>query len=302
MKISNYLAIVLLGLAAFSCQDIDSSLDSTSQEIVSEEIIFKGKEYPSFPLANSNPNARLTDLGYDVKIYSAEYITAPESNQVGRTVIFSNTGSKVLAFDFSPLAKLYDVSEISYYVDEYRPASTVDVASSAAAIDRAAQTWDGVACSDLGMYKIGAEPIPLGYVASAFGFASLPALAADINHYGWMPAEFFDLVDVDGSQFILGVTFTLLWTNENGDYIDTNGDGKFDVAGREIYYNDNFYWGDNDEDVANGNAVDVESIALHEMGHGLSQAHFGKAFVKKNGNLQFAPSNHECRLFWRFAN
>ena len=28
---------------------------------------------------------------------------------------------------------------------------------------------------------------------------------------------------------------------------------------------------------------------LHEVGHGLSQGHFGKAFRNKNGNLHFAP-------------
>ena len=33
----------------------------------------------------------------------------------------------------------------------------------------------------------------------------------------------------------------------------------------------------------------VGEIALHEAGHGLSQAHFGKVFIKKTGAIQFAP-------------
>jgi hypothetical protein len=35
---------------------------------------------------------------------------------------------------------------------------------------------------------------------------------------------------------------------------------------------------------------DVESVALHEFGHGLSQAHFGEAFLTdSNGKVHFAP-------------
>ena len=36
--------------------------------------------------------------------------------------------------------------------------------------------------------------------------------------------------------------------------------------------------------------IDLETIALHEMGHGLSQAHFGKLFLtEKNGKFHWAP-------------
>ena len=60
---------------------------------------------------------------------------------------------------------------------------------------------------------------------------------------------------------------------------------RFDVAFREIYYNDNFSW------AANGtNHIDVETVALHEAGHGLSQGHFGSAFRSANGKLHFSPS------------
>ena len=29
---------------------------------------------------------------------------------------------------------------------------------------------------------------------------------------------------------------------------------------------------------------------MHEVGHGLSQGHFGKAFVTKKGDIKFAPA------------
>ena len=36
--------------------------------------------------------------------------------------------------------------------------------------------------------------------------------------------------------------------------------------------------------------VNVETVALHEAGHGLSQGHFGKGFVtSSNGKLHFSP-------------
>ncbi len=36
--------------------------------------------------------------------------------------------------------------------------------------------------------------------------------------------------------------------------------------------------------------IDIESIALHEMGHGLSQAHFGTLFrTPSNGKFHFSP-------------
>ena len=99
-----------------------------------------------------------------------------------------------------------------------------------------------------------------------------------------MPAEFFDAIaPPNGSEFILGVTFTFIWVYSNGDPVDTDKNGKADVYTREIYYNDAFPWADGDH-------YDVETIALHEAGHGLSQGHFGKLFkTEKNGKYHFAP-------------
>ncbi len=49
------------------------------------------------------------------------------------------------------------------------------------------------------------------------------------------------------------------------------------------FYIDAFLWAD-------GARYDVETIALHEAGHGLSQGHFGKAFVTDSNNvLHFSP-------------
>lgn len=282
MKKLQFASIAFLGVAVLGCQNLDQSTDVLDQSQINEDIVYKQLDWKPIDVKSIDPNARTVSSPYRLELVSAEYITSAESNMAGQTVIFTNRGSKKLDFDFSPVAKINGTPDISYYVDQVRPGTDLDLATKEAAIDRAAATWNGVNCSEFGLYKVPGLPVPIGIVAAQLGFPSIASYIADVNHAGWMPAVFFDFVAEDGSQFILGVTFTFLLIDENGEFIDTNADGKFDVGLREIYYNDNFFWGD-------GNQVDVESIALHEMGHGLSQGHFGKAFIKNQGSLQFAP-------------
>ncbi|WP_296701399.1 hypothetical protein [Algoriphagus sp.] len=281
MKLNRIILVFCSGLLLYACQNIDESTD-LSQQKFEEEIVYRNLDLPAIDVKSLNENARLAPSKYKAKLYMAEYITAPESEEMGRTVIFDNKGSKKLSIDFSPFEKLYETPDMSYYVDEFRASSSVDVATATAAIDRAAQTWDEVTCSELGLTKIDAIPLPIGIIANILGFPSIDGAIADVEHLGFMPAEFFDFLAPGGSNFILGVTFTLIWIDDEGNPIDTNGDGKIDAAVREIYYNDNFPWAD-------GATFDVETVALHEMGHGLSQAHFGTAFIKKNGTVQFSP-------------
>lgn len=217
-------------------------------------------------------------------VYTAEYLTASESGQVGKTIFFSNVGNKQLGADFVPGLSLDGTDNISYYIDENRPSNDLPVNVTSNAISRAMQTWDDVNCSDLGMYRVPSQPaINTGLVSAIFGFGGSFDYTADVVHAGWLPAAFFDLLAPGGSAFILGVTFTITFTDENGNPTDVDNNGKADVAWREIYYNDAFPWAD-------GAHYDVETIALHEAGHGLSQAHFGKAFRDNGaGKIHFAP-------------
>ncbi len=53
----------------------------------------------------------------------------------------------------------------------------------------------------------------------------------------------------------------------------------------EIYWSGSYYWS-----MTGQGGVDVETVSLHEAGHGLSQAHFGKIFASGgNGKLHFSP-------------
>ena len=61
--------------------------------------------------------------------------------------------------------------------------------------------------------------------------------------------------------------------------IDSNG--LADVAFQEIDYDPSWSW-------ANGANIDVESVALHEAGQGLSQGHFGNMLLR-NGSVWVSP-------------
>jgi hypothetical protein len=216
-------------------------------------------------------------------ILMAEYVTNGESGEMGNTIFFQDLGNKQLDGDFVPGLDLDGTSDVSYYIDDNRPSTGLSLDQTSAAINAAMDTWDEVSCSDLGMTQLPSDGRATGFVAEIFGFGGSLAYVADVTHSGWMPASFFDLLAPGGSNFILGVTFTIVFTDEEGNLVDTDNNNKFDVAWREIYYNDAFPWNI-------GATFDVETIALHEAGHGLSQAHFGKAFLSGgNGKLHFAP-------------
>ncbi|MEN8251656.1 MAG: hypothetical protein ABFS32_22235 [Bacteroidota bacterium] len=262
MKVKSIVLAVILILGVTACQK------NEAPELIGpldDSPIFR--ELPT----QTNSSALKSASANEFEILKAEYYTSGEGGEIGRTVYFSNNGNKKLGADFIPEASLDGTTNVTYYIDEDRPTADVVVATSSAAISRAMSTWDGVTCSDLGMTNTPYDGRPTGFVAALLGYGGSFAYVADVTHCGWLPGGFFDIVALGGSNYILGVTFTLVFTGTNI------------VAWREIYYNDNFTWKDGDH-------YDIETIALHEAGHGLSQAHFGKAFrTSKNGKLHFSP-------------
>ena len=212
-----------------------------------------------------------------------EYITDGESDELGNTIFFNHRGNKQLEYDFVPGQSLDGNDAISYYIDETRPSDDVPADVSTAAIVRSMDTWNAQTCSDLGMYRVAGDGRATGFYAAGYGFGGSYNYVADVVQAGWLPAAFFDRVAPNGSRSILGVTFTIVFVNADGTTQDADNDGKGDVAWREIYYNDRFAWGD-------GAGIDIETVSLHEAGHGLSQAHFGKGFKNtKKGKVHYAP-------------
>ena len=206
---------------------------------------------------------------------------------MGNTVYFMNVGNKQLGSDFSPLISIDGTTDISFHIDKTRASSDLNVEETTSSIMSAMNTWVNVNCSDLGLYRVPSnDQFSTGRVAQILGYGGEVPFVAEINHAGWLPGEFFEMALGEGaSNRVLGVTYTFIFTDENGP-LDTNTDGLADTALREIYYNDNLTWN------VDGNSIDidVESVALHEAGHGLSQAHFGKLFqINRTLRFQFAP-------------
>ena len=279
MRISFLPAAALLSASLF--------MVSCEQEAIVEqvEVDTPAARFMDFPAAKQGATLGKSANGQQYAVVMAEYITDSESGQLGTTIFFNNRGNKQLSNDFVPGLQLDGTDAVSYYVDETRPSDDVPVGVSTAAIVRSMQTWDDVQCSDLDMYRVPSDGRPTGYIAAVLGYPGSFDYVADIVQAGWLPREFFDFLAPNGSASILGVTFTINFFDENGEVADSNNDGKGDVAWREIYYNDRFRWSD-----GGAPGIDIETVSLHEAGHGLSQAHFGKGFrTLANGKLHFAP-------------
>ncbi len=149
-------------------------------------------------------------------------------------------------------------------------------------MEESMQAWRDRSCSDAPIARVavgaGTDPdflddLFLGRPAPSANYVQ----PADLVQAGWQPPAFFDAVVTDGSDFILGVTFTFIFTDDDDNPTDIDGNGRGDVALKEIYYNPSFPWTNRG---APG-AIDFFSVIAHETGHGLGLAHFGKVFVTK---------------------
>lgn len=187
--------------------------------------------------------------------------------------------------------------DISYLVDQsdgvvlsFTPAGAVVALSNAVTepeLDASMAAWTAMNCNGPGAVKVpdtGADPDVMDGIV--FGNPALVGTPfADITFAGWLPGPFFNAIIPNGSALIIGVTFTTVFIDGNGNPTDIDRDGRPDTAFREIYFNQGFPWG------AGGNPlnIDIQTAAIHEAGHGFGLAHFGKIFIKASGALQFAP-------------
>jgi hypothetical protein len=248
-------------------------------------------------------NATLEAGGYNLRVRKIEAISG-DPDEAGATVLWKNTGNKRLEDDFvagDPRRMLgspeggwdADPNDISFAIDQ-NDATTfngVGPAVTNAEIRDAMATWDDVQCSDLGLHEVSTAQ-DLGFVAAVLGFGGSTELVADIQHAGWLEVEF--------GGATIAATFTIIWVDDAGVPTDIDGNGMDDVAAREIYYDavcqactPVTFWNWEIDDGVNepGQDIDIESIVLHESGHGLSQAHFGKGFTTHDGTVLHQTSN-----------
>lgn len=232
-------------------------------------------------------NQQLKAMGEKVLISEVEYYTV--GDKVGQYVYFDDrtkqSGSHWVPGD-PRRGGYFDISWLSDQIDG--AATGLSLNDTQNALGRAMETWDGVQCSTIPLVQLPDYGMDWGYVQWLTGMGGIAGWYADITQAGWLPGLFFDIIGgPGGSDYIIGVTFTYIWVDSATDEpTDIDSNGKNDVAFREIYYNNNFAWSLNPVYPE----MDVETIVLHETGHGLSQGHFGKAFrTLANGMLHFAP-------------
>lgn len=235
-------------------------------------------------------NARLD--GTTMRVAYVEYLTEAEP-EAANTVYARNVGNKQLTADWVPgddnlgvnapygtITYLVDTSKSSYLTRT--PAGTPTALPAVhveAAIDRSMATWDyATNCSSLPIVKTADDGSDPTIVDGLNGFGTFGTPRAHLTHGGFVAPGTF-------APGVLAVTFTLIWTDENGVPTDMDGNGKYDAALREIFYSGSYYWSAQPGYLG----IDVETVSLHEAGHGLSQGHFGTIFAGKNGKLHFAP-------------
>ena len=279
----------LSALIALSCSREEATIEEHQNqfnqdrliELKADVVTLSNDKSSSLEQLMSSVNASLASQGLSLQLNAIEAYSA---DGMGNTVFFNDRGNKQLSGDFVPAdPRRGGFTDIAYLTDGFEGGtnSGLTAAQTTAAIDNAMSTWDAVTCSNgLNITNLGSTPFDVGYLQALFGFGG-SFLFTDLMHSGWNQA-FTDFLFGPGNS-VLGVAFTFVFIDGGGNATDIDNNGKDDVAFRDIYYNDAFPW-------AIGNNIDVETVALHEAGHGLSQAHFGKLFQNNgNGNFQFAP-------------
>jgi hypothetical protein len=254
-----------------------------------------------FSQALANLNGAL-GTGRGVAIDKAEIFVSPDSGWSGATTLIANDRTHRLDSLFVARDPRRGGSDaIAYLVDQSdgealafaNPTGNAIVPLSNAVtepiIDASMARWDDQPhCPGPPVVKVadnGTDPDLIdGLVFGNPALIGTPQ--ADITHAGWLPPVFFNALTPGGANFILGVTFTFIFVDDDGNPTDIDHDGAADSAFSEIYYNKGFAWS---EGPSRPRGVDIASVATHESGHAFGLGHFGKVFIDNKGRLKFAP-------------
>jgi len=291
MRARTYVLGLVALLALSSCDAPESTVTAPDDLNAAFEQVDRGQLSQTADVVDAQLLSFMADVndqleadGSPYRVEVAEWLGA---EAVGRTVLFNHRGNKQFGEHFVPGDARRAWSgpaggpddDITWAVDQtgdaVPPFGGLTGAMTTDAITRAMGTWDAQTCSSLPLTQVPDFGLDIGVVAFLNNLGGGQFIFGDVQHAGWG--------DIDFALGVLGVTFTFVFTNPDGSFTDIDGNGKADVAFREIYYDPTYNWAINDH-------FDVETIALHEVGHGLSQAHFGKAFITaKNGKVHFSP-------------
>lgn len=214
-------------------------------------------------------NGGLKALWMDIQVEQIEVLTLGEGRSSTR---LHRQPFRWVAGDFRRNA---DGSNLTYLVSrDGLAASGLAAAAAEGAIDSAMKSWAATPCfsAKVGVVKradTGEDPDIFDGLLGYGGFGNYRA--ADIVHAGWMPPPFFDAVNGAGSaDTVLAFSVTFIYVGPGGQPTDLNADGYLDTAANEIYYNQGFAWL-----LGAGRGIDLQSVALHELGHSLGIGHIG---------------------------
>ncbi|WP_182379807.1 matrixin family metalloprotease [Nocardioides sp. WS12] len=185
-----------------------------------------------------------------------------------------------------------DGDRLTYLVDQSDGATSSGLtnAQTEAAIDRAAQTWAAEPClAAAPLVKradTGADPDIVDSGVLPLEYEEGNPFLADITFAGWYPVSLFLAWAPSFEGRVLAFSETYVFSDEvTFEPTDVNGDQYLDTALNEVYFNDML--GDPNgpfpdrpwaiDPPLGGPEFDVETIALHEMGHSLGLGHFGPA-------------------------
>jgi hypothetical protein len=238
----------------------------------------------------SAPAATAQDYsGHRAVLGIAEYITAPGSGEPGGLeVLAKDVGNGQLAHDFvygDPRRASFNGGNagVTYGVNAGWNSTDPNLADQLGWLYDSIFVWDNEICADMTLSENAITPGLPGVVQLFFQTGQIfPIWQADMTQVGFLSGADFPYFAANPN--VLGVTFTLFWTDAQGNLTDIDGNGKIDVAFREIYYNDEYDWADNGLEgpqPGGGYLIDFPTVAIHEVGHGFSAAHFGLIGVQK---------------------
>jgi hypothetical protein len=256
-------------------------------------------------------NSQLAAAGANVRVVKAELLMKANGwSGTTSTILLANDRARGIGMEWVPGDPRRDgragVTYAARAVQRFRPYTldgTIDGrvahATVAAHIEEGMQAWNNQKCSSAPMTP---APIAAGTdpdLIDDLVFTGHPSAnwvqPADIVHAGFLNPNFFLAIGgASNGPYILGVTFTLNFIDENGNDTDIDHNGKLDIGVAEIYYNPGwFYW----TSVARSGSIDFYSVMTHETGHSLGLNHFGKLFVTKHdaadgiqiADIKYAP-------------
>ncbi len=221
----------------------------------------------------------LAAMGEDYRLESLEFYTLG----LGRPGI--RIHQEIAQWVPGDLRRNADGNNITYIVDQSGTTADLSVPAAEGAIDRAVGTWSDERCLDkLNIVKRADPGFDVTVLDFFFGRGFGFPFAADIVYGGWLPIMNFVLETLLGIPVpdVIAVTATFVFVDvSTGIPTDVDGDQFLDIAFAEVYFADSIVspfpveidiaW-DIDQPLPR---VDVETVALHETGHGLAIGHFG---------------------------